>query len=104
MSYQNFVERVTTWSGMSRDEVEPVIITTLPVLGSRLGEVDKRAVAARLPPELGAALCGRALIQDEPLSLDDDRVRAVCRVLASTLDEQGRAQLRMQPLTALFVH
>jgi hypothetical protein len=29
-------------------------------------------------------------------------VRAVCRLLAETLDEQARAHLRMQPLTALF--
>jgi hypothetical protein len=28
--------------------------------------------------------------------------RAVCRVLAQTLDEQGRTHLRMQPLSALF--
>jgi hypothetical protein len=33
-----------------------------------------------------------------------EQMRAICRVLAEALDEQGRAQLRMQPLSSLFVH
>ena len=110
MSYQSFVEQVANLSGKSQEEVETVIAATLEVLGRRLRKVDARAVAARLPRELAAKLCAAANKvaaqgdhNADKVAIEDDGAKAVCRVLASTLDEQGRAQLRMQPLTSLFV-
>lgn len=98
--------------------LERAIAATLEALGERLRTPDAEAVARKLPPELGRHLVGGA---DRPAALEQpadavvshvcaeagvatEELRAICRVLAETLDEQGRAQLRMQPLSALFVH
>ena len=104
MNYQSFVEQVAKHSGMDRKEVEAVVESTCAVLGSRLRLVDARAVAAHLPQELAQRICEAAEADnDESMTIVDARIGAVCRVLARVLDEQGRAHLRMQPLTSLFM-
>jgi len=119
VSYRHFVEQVQTNSGINDPaRVERAIAATLEVLGERLRTPDARAVADKLPPELACHLTAtvHARQQGEGAAPTDvalsricsqkgvaaEELRAVCRVLAETLDEQGRAQLRMQPLTALF--
>ncbi len=117
MSYRHFVEQVQTQTGLNDPaRVERAIVATLELLGERLRTPDARAVARKLPPELACHLRGhdgRTLEQPERIDvvtqlgsetgIATEELRAVCRVLAETLDEQGRAQLRIQPLTALFV-
>lgn len=118
--YQEFVQDVASRSGLEdREEVERAIRATLTVLGERLRRVDAMAVAAQLPPELGAHLTSEACASGEQLEATSERLldricertglterqaTALFRVLAGTLDEQGRAQLRMQPLGALSMH
>lgn len=119
MSYRHFVEQVRDQSGTDDSaRIERAIQSTLEVLGERLAHPDARAVAKKLPPELGSHLCAKAHagapIAPRPKTtvrevcdeagVATTELRAICRVLAETLDEQGRAQLRMQPLSALFVH
>ncbi len=116
MSYHHFVEQVRTATGSSdAARIERAIAATLEVLGERLRTVDAAAVARQLPPELGQFLRGTSelprsaspheLVQQlcGEAGFAREELRAVCRVLAQTLDEQGRAQLRMQPLASLFV-
>jgi uncharacterized protein (DUF2267 family) len=111
MSYQGFVLEVAERLGWSERDAEHAVATVLEVLGQRLRDVDAEAVAAQLPGELGRRLVAaryeggfdvsefqRRISVDDPLRAS----RAVCQVLAETLDEQGRAQLRMQPLSSLF--
>jgi uncharacterized protein (DUF2267 family) len=119
VSYRDFVEQVRTKSGSNDPaHLERAIAATIEALGERLRAPDAEAVARKLPPELARHLkpsrertvaaehapdavvsqvCSEAGVRAEEL-------RAICRVLAETLDEQGRAQLRMQPLSSLFVH
>jgi uncharacterized protein (DUF2267 family) len=119
VSYRYFVDQVRGKSGLQDNEqIERAIAATLSVLGERLRNVDARAVAEQLPPELARHLRGRAALDDasdRPSEASVVRVcaqtgvgleemRVICRVLAETLNEQGRAQLRMQPLSSLFVH
>jgi len=119
VSYRDFVEQVCTRSGMAdAARMERAIAATLEVLGERLRTVDARAVARRLPPELACHLRGTSAVASPDTDTPDalvtqvcsesgvraEELRAICQVLAETLDEQGRAQLRMQPLSALFTH
>jgi len=120
VSYRNFVEQVRNKAGLNNGEqIERAIAGTLEVLGERLRDVDAAAVARKLPPELACHLRGRLQPADDALGqrpevflselceksgVGPEQMRAICRVLAETLDEQGRAQLRMQPLSSLFVH
>jgi uncharacterized protein (DUF2267 family) len=121
MSYERFVEEVQHRSGFAHPSVaRRAICATLAVLGERLRDVDRRAVAEQLPVELAAAITESAaapctLPVDADLDafmrhlevhssakIDVAQLRAVCQVLAETLDEQARAQLRIQPLNQLF--
>lgn len=118
MSYRLFVEQVQSRSGSSDAlRVERAIAATLELLGQHLRTPDARAVAQKLPPELACHLRGSDEVMEDGIDLrlteltricSDEGVasgelRAVCRVLAETLDEQGRAQLRLLPLgTRLF--
>jgi uncharacterized protein (DUF2267 family) len=105
MNYQSFVEQVAKHSGMDRVEVEAVIASTCTVLGSRLRLVDARAVATHLPAELAERICAAAQSNDPAdTTVLDRRIGVVCRMMAGLLDEQGRAHLRMQPLTSLFMN
>ncbi len=116
MEYRHFVEEVRNKSGLQGEQIERALAATLSVLGERLRSVDARAVAQRLPPELGRHLRGRrgaAACDERPdafvhqlcekTGVGVEQMRAICRVLAASLDEQGRAQLRIQPLSSLFV-
>jgi uncharacterized protein (DUF2267 family) len=111
VTYDDWVSEVAARAGAAdRGAAEHAVAATLDALGRRLRPVDARAVANALPARLGAALL-RSSSGDHG-DLDDFQrrlggvpaclVRAVCRVLAESLDEQARAQLRMQPLTRLF--
>jgi len=118
VSYREFVDQVRNESGTHDPaRLERAIATTLEALGERLRAPDAKAVAQKLPPELGRHLLGAHGAADAPACADDivsvicsergiaaEELRAICRVLAESLDEQGRAQLRMQPLCSLFVH
>ncbi len=117
MSYRHFVQQVRDKSGLEGDQIERAIAGTLSVLGDRLRSVDAAAVARKLPPELARHLRGRRegdVLDQRPdtflselcrkSGVSPEQMRAICRVLAETLDEQARAQLRMQPLSSLFVH
>jgi uncharacterized protein (DUF2267 family) len=116
VEYRHFVEQVRNKSGLEGEQIERALAATLSVLGDRLRTVDARAVAQRLPPELARHLTGRreATVRDERpdafvhqlcerTGVGVEQMRAICRVLAESLDEQGRAQLRIQPLSSLFV-
>jgi len=118
VSYRDFVEQVRTKSGSSDSvHLERAIAATLEALGERLRAPDAEAVARKLPPELARHLQPareRATVLEEApdavvsqvcteAGVRAEEFRAICRVLAETLDEQGRAQLRMQPLSSLFV-
>lgn len=87
-------------------DLERQITVVVTLLGARLDAADRRAVAARVDPNLAAAL-------DRPLHIDDSEeafevalsgrveanvARATCTALAEMLDEQGRCHLRLQPL------
>lgn len=111
MSYRWFVLEVARRAGVSNVELAELAVTeTLRALGQRLCDIDARAVAAQLPPSLADPFMSAVLQapSDKPtaatLSTDADMriVRCACRLLAEMLDEQARAHLRMQPLTALF--
>jgi uncharacterized protein (DUF2267 family) len=108
--YERFVEEVIERAGSAaREDAEHAIAATLEILGGRLRDVDAEAVATRLPQPLATMLLraqtssGVTRGSDNPsTTVDMALTRAVCRVLAQTLDEQGRTHLRMQPLSALF--
>lgn len=109
MSYRSFVREVARRAEVSDlTRVEQSVTDTLAALGQRLCDIDAQAVAAQLPPSLAdpflsAVLGDRGRAADISTAGDDGRlVRATCRLLAEMLDEQARAHLRMQPLTALF--
>jgi len=121
MSYQRFIDEVQHRAGLSHREVAAKTIrATLVVLGERLREVDRRAIADQLPAELAAAMndsgdTSYGLPVDADLQtfidrlthhttarVEVDQLRAVCQVLAETLNEQARAHLRIQPLNQLF--
>jgi uncharacterized protein (DUF2267 family) len=114
MSDKHFVEQVAARAGTDdHDLVARAVAATLALLGQRLRPVDARAVASRLPSSLALHLLEQGYAGeidcDEMLArlgaVDDTSVpvaRAVCRVLAETLDEQARAQLRIQPIRPLF--
>lgn len=121
MNAKGFVEEVAVRVGAEDHEaVARMVAVTLSVLGQRLRPVDARAVAARLPESLAVHLLeSHASGERSPSSLgwgpeevlrrlgandsDDSRMaRTVCRVLAEALDEQARAQLRMQDIKPLF--
>ncbi len=112
MSYCCFVREVARRAENSNlDDVEQSVTRTLAALGQRLCDIDARAVAAQLPPSLAepflSASFSHFLGDQDPASAlstsaDLRNVRAACRLLAEMLDEQARAHLRMQPLTALF--
>ena len=110
MSYRWFVREVARRAEISDlAVVEQSVTDTLAALGQRLCDIDARAVAAQLPPSLAdpflsAVLSDRCTDRESALTTGADRriVRAACRLLAETLDEQARAHLRMQPLTSLF--
>jgi hypothetical protein len=88
--------------------VEKNVTDVLRALGGRLCDIDAKAVAAQLPPSLADPFLAAALhvrdVDGCSLGTDADEriVRVACRLLAEMLDEQARAHLRMQPLTALF--
>ncbi len=112
MSYRWFVQEVARRAELTDMEAaERAVVETLRGLGWRLSELDARAVASQLPPSLADVFlsAGKSAPELERATAvlsqraNDRAVRAACRLLAETLDEQARAQLRMQPLTALFV-
>jgi uncharacterized protein (DUF2267 family) len=112
MTYEAFVDEVARRAEMShRDETERTVMLVLGALAGRLRPVDARAVAARLPPALSQVFrscasaadpADRRWFERQLGSADERAVRAACRLLAETLDEQARAHLRMQPLAELF--
>ncbi len=121
MNYQRFIDEVQQRSGLTHREVaHKTIVATLVVLGERLREVDRRAIADQLPAELAAAMNDSVDTSYEPPVDADlqtfidrlahhtttrvriDQLRAVCQVLAETLNEQARTHLRIQPLNQLF--
>ncbi len=110
MSYRSFVCEVARRAETpDLTVVEQTVTNTLRALGRRLCDIDARAVAEQLPPSLAdtflsAVLSDRDADVVSTLSsrVDSRIVRAACRLLAEMLDEQARAHLRMQPLTALF--
>lgn len=93
------------------ERLAATVMTTLRALARRLRPIDARVVARQLPPALASAFisCGSgdngAPVHafDEALAagLPPRHVRAVCQVLTESIDEQARAQLRMQPLCTL---
>lgn len=112
MNYDTFVREVAERAGIpDRTEAERAVMATIEALGRRLREVDARAVANELPTPLANVLL-RSSRGDECSLADFERnlanrapaplIRAACQVLAESLDEQGRTQLRIQPLTRLF--
>ena len=122
MSYQTFINEVQQRSGLEHPSAtRKAIWATLTVLGERLREVDRRAIAAQLPAELAPALTdSNTTNSDLPVDanldafiqhlkrhtttkLEVDQLRAVCQVLAETLNEQARTHLRIQPLNQLFL-
>lgn len=116
MSYRAFVHEIARRTDVADiTEVEHVVLATLIALGERLRDVDARAVASQLPASLAAPILAARHTRDAIIERTDVEsferriaptnprlVRAVCRLLAESLDEQARAHLRMQPLTALF--
>ncbi len=107
-----FVRTVAQRCGVPADErLATTVITILGALARRLRAVDARAVAGQLPAVLAAAFdahhshdlhddaaLAAALLAGHP----QRQVRAVCQLLAESLDEQARAHLRIQPIAALF--
>lgn len=111
MSYRWFVTEVARRAEVTDlDFVERSVTDILRALGARLCDIDARAVAAQLPPSLAdpflAAAFADRMTDGNALGTNADGriVRAACRLLAEMLDEQARAHLRMQPLTALFTN
>lgn len=108
MSYRWFVLEVARRADIADVALAEIGVTeTLRALGQRLCDIDARAVAAQLPPSLADPFMSAVRQRETPattLSTDADMriVRCACRLLAEMLDEQARAHLRMQPLTALF--
>ncbi len=109
---RGFVEEVVARTGaQDREAVARTVAATLAVLGRRLRPVDARAVAARLDASLAAHLLESAhadleaaeVLRRLSLAGDAGRIaRATCRLLAESLDEQARAQLRMHDLRPLL--
>lgn len=89
-------------------DLERQITVLVTLLGARLDDADRRAVSARVAPNLRAALDRPMHIaQDERAfeaaiegRVDANIARATCTALAEALDEQGRCHLRLQPLGA----
>jgi uncharacterized protein (DUF2267 family) len=111
MTYEAFVDEVARRAGVNRQDAEHTVMIVFGALAGRLNKVDAHAVAARLPSTLSQVFCSCASAADPAdrrwfesrLGATNQRVvRAACRLLAETLDEQARAHLRMQPLAALF--
>ncbi|MCA9623541.1 MAG: DUF2267 domain-containing protein [Myxococcales bacterium] len=110
MSYRTFVHAVAERAGIDAATAERVVAATLTVLGQRLRRVDAQAVAERLPAPLRRHLLASDyqgdLDAEELLrrtgSPDDRHPRAVVAVLAESLDEQARTQLRISDLRALL--
>lgn len=121
MSYQRFIDKVQQRAGLThRDLAHTTVVATLVVLGERLREVDRRAIADQLPAELAEAMNNPGDTTYEiPVAADletfidrlahhttarvkVEQLRAVCQVLAETLNEQARTHLRIQPLNRLF--
>ena len=116
MSYQRFIDEVAALCGpVDRDTIEQVVMATVRVLGMRLRPVDADAVAEQLPAHLAEQVRAEPFhgecCEQEFEDLVAERssqlatpvaVRAVCRLLAERLNEQARAQLRIQRLSSLF--
>jgi hypothetical protein len=116
VSYSRFIDEVAALCGpIDRATLEKVVVATVRVLGMRLRTVDAEAVAEQLPPNLAehvraepfhSECCDREfeeLVADRSSQLATPvALRVVCRLLAERLNEQARAQLRMQRLSSLF--
>jgi len=116
VNYTRFIDEVAALCGsIDRATLEKVVAATVRVLGMRLRTVDAEAVAEQLPANLAehvkaepfhSECCDREfeeLVADRSSQLATPvAVRAVCRLLAERLNEQARAQLRMQRISSLF--
>ena len=113
MSYEDYVSQGAERMGCRYSDAERAVATVIEVLGQRLSKADAAVVGAQLPKAIGEQLVsaqyegGFDLFEFERRvsAVDCERLRtsrAVCQLVAETLDEQGRAQLRMQPLSSLF--
>src|SRR5262245_1447578 len=100
MNYERFVNEVAERAGSAdRTVTERAIVLTIRALGRRLRTVDARAVARELPNPLGSVLLESSGGEECDLADFQRRiengappalVRAACRVLVESLDEQAR--------------
>ena len=112
---ERFIAAVAERSGChDGDRLSATVVSILGSLAQRLRPIDAREVAKQLPAALAPAFATR--VYDDasataPTELrpgvmqsghPEAHVRAVCQVLAESLDEQARAHLRIQPLVTLF--
>ena len=113
MGYEQFITEVRDRGGLTTDLLaERVTLAVLSVLGQRLVEVEKRAVAENLSPRLAEILMRamhdadfdvpelvarvrRALGEPEGVALE--QVMVVCQVLAAHVDDAGRRRLEQLP-------
>lgn len=104
---ESLTEAVSRMTGRAATaDLERQIMIVVTLLGARLDEVDREAVAERVDPALRATML-------RPMGLDasaeafeaaiqgrvnQNVARATCTALAEAMDEQGRCHLRLQPL------